>query len=404
MPCAKSLARCLRAFRESRIAFQVAVWMSLTSMLPLVLVSFVAHRGAVESLRRMTLTHLSAIAESRANAIDAYLRERREDMAVLARNPEILAAMERFDRATDGGGANPSEAGEVDRRLRPYLSVFKDEYNYENITLISPAGVVVFSLDEGEDCGSAGAAGLRQGSALAEVFDRARTLLETDLSDYEPTGASAKPAAFIAAPLFKEGTFVGVITARLGNQKVEALTRDYAGLGETGEVIIASRRGDRILFLTSTRHDPNAAFARTLPYNEEFPLPIQQALSGRDGSVLARDYRGEMVFAVWKYLPSLRCGLVVKMDAHEVLAPAVALRNQSLGLVGGSVLLLALISSSIAGLIADPVAHLVAGVHRVRAQILAERVQETGPHELAVLGREFNAMAVALQASYRALA
>ena len=27
-------------FRESRIAFQVAVWMSLTSMLPLVLVSF----------------------------------------------------------------------------------------------------------------------------------------------------------------------------------------------------------------------------------------------------------------------------------------------------------------------------------------------------------------------------
>ena len=137
--------------------------MSLTSMLPLVLVSFVAHRGAVESLRRMMLTHLSAIAESRANAIDAYLRERREDMAVLARNPEILAAMERFDRATDGGGANPSEAGEVDRRLRPYLSVFKDEYNYENITLISPAGVVVFSLDEGEDCGSAGAAGSVRG-------------------------------------------------------------------------------------------------------------------------------------------------------------------------------------------------------------------------------------------------
>jgi hypothetical protein len=111
MPCTRNLARCLRSFRESRIAFQVAVWMSLTSMLPLVLVSFVAHRGAVESLRGMTLTHLSAIAESRANAIDAYLRERREDMAVLARNPEILAAMERFDRATDGGGQMPPSLG-----------------------------------------------------------------------------------------------------------------------------------------------------------------------------------------------------------------------------------------------------------------------------------------------------
>ena len=97
MACASFVARCLRSFRRSGIAFQVAVWMSLTSILPLAIVGYLAHRAAVGSLRTMMLTDLSSVVESRTNRLDAYLQERREDIAVLARSPAILSAMERFE-------------------------------------------------------------------------------------------------------------------------------------------------------------------------------------------------------------------------------------------------------------------------------------------------------------------
>ena len=39
-------------------------------------------------------------------------------------------------------------------------------------------------------------------SELAEVFDRVRTLLQTEVSDYQMYPGRSEPAAFIASPVF----------------------------------------------------------------------------------------------------------------------------------------------------------------------------------------------------------
>jgi diguanylate cyclase (GGDEF)-like protein/PAS domain S-box-containing protein len=397
------LARALGDFKESRIVIQVGAWMLLISILPLALASYLAHRFAASSLRREGLTHLAAIAESRANFIEAYLRERRGDIAVLAQNPQVVSAVQEIDRASLFGGFDSAGHAAADQQIRPYLSIFLDIYHYNNLLLISRNRAVVFSVDKGQELGPIRTAGTRRNAALAEAFERARTLMDTDISDYEPAAQAGKSAAFMAAPLFQRGAFVGVVALELGNDQIDALGRDYAGLGETGEIVIAARRHDRILFLTQTRNDPHGAFARTLLFKDGDHVPIAQAVAGMEGTGVHRDYRGKLVLAAWRYLPSFRWGLVVKIDADEALAPSIALRNQSILFVTAIALLLVLASSSIARSIGNPIAHLAAGVRRVRQQGLSERVLETGPYEIALLGREFNVMAGELEASYRSM-
>ena len=62
-----------------------------------------------------------------------------------------------------------------------------------------------------------------------------------------------------------------------------------------------------------------------------------------------------------------------------------------------------LVSASVARFIANPIADLLVGVRRAHEQVRSERVPEVGPYELALLGREFNAMAIALETPYRGL-
>ena len=57
-------------------------------------------------------------------------------------------------------------------------------------------------------------------SGLAEVFDRVRTLLQVDMSDYQVYPGRSEPAAFIAGPVYDpEGRIGGYLAMELGNQR-----------------------------------------------------------------------------------------------------------------------------------------------------------------------------------------
>ena len=76
------------------------------------------------------------------------------------------------------------------------------------------------------------------------MFDRVRTLLQTEVSDYQMYAGRSEPAAFIASPFFgAQGRIVGFIALELSNEQVFRVLKDYSGLGETGEAMVAMRHG-----------------------------------------------------------------------------------------------------------------------------------------------------------------
>lgn len=94
----------------------------------------------------------------------------------------------------------------------------------------------------------------------------------------------------------------------------------YDGFGETGELTVARRVGDSIVFLLRDRYQdldrpPPVAFGSDLAE------PMRRALNGLSGTVRGPDYRGQTVLAAHEPVAVLDLGIVVKIDIAEVRAP-----------------------------------------------------------------------------------
>jgi methyl-accepting chemotaxis protein len=216
---------------------------------------------------------------------------------------------------------------------------------------------------------------------------------------YTPSGA---PAAFVAAPIMHNGVFRGVIAFQLSTENIYRVAMETGGLGMTGEIVLAKlTSAGEALFVAPLRHDPQAALRRKVDLNTA-GTPMRYALTGQSSNGMAIDYSGTQVVAAWRYLPELRWGMVVKMDADEVFAPIYRQRN---------ILLQALL---VLVLLAGAVAFILAGRWLCRSGLaltadeisqgdLGKRVAETGVDEVGTLGRAFNRMTGNLQALHHTL-
>ncbi len=95
----------------------------------------------------------------------------------------------------------------------------------------------------------------------------------------------------------------------------------YSGFGKTGEIVLAERVADEVVFLLPTRK-LNFEIPPPLPLDDsKNNMPMKLALSGTSGTITAIDHSGEEVLAAYEYLPFLEMGLVAQMDLSEIQAP-----------------------------------------------------------------------------------
>ncbi len=386
-----------------RIGNKLLLLFLVVALVPLSGVSYLTYRDAEKNYRKEATASLAVIAESKANGIKSYLLERMKDITVLSHTPSLIDAMERFEAAFDREGLDSRRYQAVEKEWGPFLIQYKGATGYQDLFLISPEGDAVFSVEKGEDLGSNYLTGPYKNSELAEVFDRARTLLETEVSDFGYYPATNEPAAFLAAPIFKEGHFVGVVALQMSNQEVYQAVQDYSGLGETGETIVGSRIGNQVIFVAPTRQDPFSAFRRRLVIGSHELLPLQEAAQGKRGSGISIDYRGKKVLAVWDYLPSFRWGIVVKIDSAEVFKPIAAMRNRFVVIMTLTTLMVILLSLFTAKSIAKPIRTLQEGTEIIAQGDLTKQIPVTTKDELGLLTDAFNKMTLNLKRSMQDL-
>jgi len=95
---------------------------------------------------------------------------------------------------------------------------------------------------------------------------------------------------------------------------------NYAGFGETGEFTLSAKENDQIVFLLSHRHF-DLGNPKPVPWNSNLAEPMRLALSGKSGTIVGLDYRGETVLAAYEPVSVLDLGIVSKIDLFEVRAP-----------------------------------------------------------------------------------
>ncbi|QYY36539.1 ATP-binding protein [Ruficoccus sp. ZRK36] len=87
----------------------------------------------------------------------------------------------------------------------------------------------------------------------------------------------------------------------------------------TGEYVLGYYQGDKLYIYHSLQDDPDDPVV--LDRNAPLAEPMQEALTGKSGTIVAVDYRGEKVLAALVPLPQLDAAMVFKIDMAEFDAP-----------------------------------------------------------------------------------
>ena len=103
---------------------------------------------------------------------------------------------------------------------------------------------------------------------------------------------------------------------------IEHFSSSIAGGGtfrETGEYVLGYYQGDKLHIYHSRQDDPSKPVI--LERGALLAKPMQEALVGKTGTIIAQDYRDETVLAALVPLPRLDAAMVFKIDLDEFNAP-----------------------------------------------------------------------------------
>ena len=130
------------------------------------------------------------------------------------------------------------------------------------------------------------------------------------------------------------------------------------GFGQTGEFLFGKKENDKIIFLLPRRFkgiEEDKGQNKLLDIGGSYAEPIQLALAGKSGTIIAKDYRGEKVLAAYEPVKDLNYGVVTKIDIKELRAPFIRVGLISLAIAGlliaiGSFLFLRITNPMIKGI------------------------------------------------------
>jgi methyl-accepting chemotaxis protein WspA len=375
------------AMRRS-IAGRLIFWFLVIALIPCAILTAITARIAARALETSVRSNLQRIVATKAEQLEGYAAERVRDGAALARGPTLARAIQSLRTAAGDGG----EGGSVRDRLRAASGEFSDYFNYvakafgySQMLLIDADGKVLFSLDEAVPPGSSLVSGALASSELATGFDRARTLLQSDLSGFQLYGRSARPVAFVTCPILVEGRVEGVLALGITPDRVWQTVSDTDGLGQTGEVLAGQLAGGSVVVTTPLRHTPDAPFRYRIPTGGPEPSPLERAADGERGFGSTRNERGTETVSAWCYLPSFRWGLEARQDAAEAYGLVRFQRAAILGLSLATILGVTLAALLVARTISNPIRLAAAAARQVAGGDLRARVAPTTDDETGSL-------------------
>jgi methyl-accepting chemotaxis protein WspA len=375
--------------RRLKISSLLLLWFLVLSLIPCVVLTGVISVLSTRSLRTSVRHGLLAILDAKTVQLENFIRERRADLAMASRSPLLVAAIPKLKklRTTDAPDS-PVYLAQT-RTVRPFIANFVEAFGYANAYVFDTDGSLLFRLNPDLNLGTNLLTGPLGKSEFAEMFDQVRTLIQSEVSDYqvyEMDEGRREPAAFTAGPVFSdEGRIIGFVALRLDNAQVFKTFSNYDGLGATGGVLAAKSNGQSFTFVAPPRSAPEQAFNYQGRIGDSKATAVQRAVQGERNYGEEIDYRGRQVVAAWSYLPSFRWGLVVKQDTDEAFALIDRQRVAVALLLVVTVLVVIAVALWLARTITRPIREAASVTERVAAGDLSVTCDSQAPGEAGSL-------------------
>ncbi|MGH2414405.1 MAG: adenylate/guanylate cyclase domain-containing protein, partial [Microcystaceae cyanobacterium] len=340
----------------------------------------------------------------------------------IAANPNPVGKKHLLDNPGDR-----SEYSRIHARYHPIFREIMEKFGYYDMFLIDPKGNVVYTVFKETDFTTNFTTGPYSESNLAQLTAAIRKakgrdyVKIVDFEAYQPSYGA--PAAFIAAPIFNNSEFIGVLAFQLPVDEINNVmtgNRHWKsdGLGESGETYLVGR--DYLMrsvsrFLVETPKS-YADMLRAIGVSEKTINRInkygtsileqaveteadKEALAGKQGTQIIKDYRGIPVLSSYAPLKvdDLEWAILSEMDLSEAYAPIYSFQRQVLISATFLMLLVTLGAMWLAHLFVRPINTLIASTRKVGAgQIDAIALLESHD-EFGELAKSFNAMVRSLR-------
>lgn len=356
-----------------KIKPKLALAFLLLSIVPLAVSGFVSSTMAERALTTQVLKQLESVAAIQKSRLENIFQQNHERLWLIANHTQMRRLLARLNE----------QGREEDRR--ELLVILQDALvsvgSFREIAVLDPRGRVAASTDPRR---------VGRDHAGSEHFERGRVRPSVDIFFLDQDSSLR---CRLAGPLYWEDRLIGVVVIDTTAENVVSLTKDYSGLGRTGETLVARQTGEReLLYITPLRFDPDAAL-RPVADAVSTDLPMSLALRGEQTLLTdGMDYRGRRVLAATRFLASSDLGLVVKLDRDEAFAPMVQLRHTLMLVTAVSAMLVIVLSIPVGRSISRPIVDLAEVAARISGGDLTRRAREQGGDETGILARSFNTM------------
>ena len=383
-----------------RLSLRAWFWIGYLAMvaLPLLGISQYLLYAYETSVRAELTKQLQAHLGNKTGQITTYVEERLDDVVSMSGDPDFKVVLNTLVATARKHGLNSEAYRTAYKSMRDtFVGHADSQSKYVDVLLIDPDGNVLISNLREQDELTNLQTGIYRNSHLARGFRLTRDYLHTHLTPFERYAPSqGAPAAFFLAPVMQYGQLAGVVAFQVDVNKLQRVAMDRTGLGRSGEAVLATQVGESFFYTASLRHLENAAFGTPHPLSA-LASPMQQALTGQPGTGFTKDYAGRDVVAAWQYLPALRWGLVVKIDASEVLAPLHRLQRNAYA----ALIVLFLLVTALTLLFSEQIIRATRKLGEGAKRLAGGRVGLqlgglSGPREFQELGAHFDEMSTQL--------
>ncbi|MGE5311826.1 MAG: diguanylate cyclase [Nitrospirota bacterium] len=371
----QAISNFLSILRLNTIKTQIIAFALLATLIPSLAtgwISYVHNRRFLNEKISQELQHLTSHA---ARETDLWLKERLYELRVFSTSYVVT---ENLERASALGGKR-RDSTTKQRRLGDYLKSVRGKFvDYEELVVLEPGGQVVASSAE------------RTGRlSLPEDWQvttrTGKPILGKPLWD----DAGKQWTLAIAVPVLAgQEEYLGVLAARLNFRQVGKMLQIY-GRGDAGDLFLITEEGT---VLSSSRFSSSELF--------EIRIPSRIASQLFSHETVPEDYRndrGVTVVGTLKGIHQAGWGVVAELDHDKAYAQSFRLRNLTIALIVGLLLIVGFAAYILGLTIVRPLNRLITAASQVASGNLDVNVPVFGRGELGYMTEVFNDMVTRLR-------
>ena len=377
---------------------------------------FLAKYQQENTQKELTAESLMAKLDKRSTALQ---------YAFISNNPSPLGSKDQLVHLS-----GDTSYSRVHSKYHPTFSRYLNQFGYYDIFLVNAQGDIIYSVFKELDFATSLTNGPYANSGLSEVFDKAHgapenTVVMTDFKPYTPSYESS--AAFFASPIYQQNQFIGALIFQAPVDRINNIMTyngkwQQQGLGNSGETYLVGddelmRSQSRFLledkanYLAALKRagEPQAVIQQIDAKDSSLGLAsvkteaVTQALNGKTGFSIIKDYRGVRVASAYSFLEvgPYRWAILSEIDEAEAFAAEHELKDSLIStsiIITLSIVTLGLASAMWLGsYLSAPIIVLNNSINEVAATLdftkrITARVDREDGDEIGQVSRSFNQM------------